>query len=202
MSYIRGFYRNVPGNKDYSGTSPVDEDVYLNKIDNPSLHTNSGLIHIGEGIAITRDGEIEVDVEYVRSVLGDIPAGSVDISAVAQALLNSGQLEPDLQELAGELLQTGQFTPDTAAVANTLIASGTLSPYVTTLIQQMLQAGGYEVDLEALKTAILADPNFANIIDSTAIESSAVTASLQAVAEVLANYEGGEGTFITDYGIF
>ena len=201
MSYVRGFYRNVPGNTDYSGSAPVDEDVYLNRIDSPSLHTNSGLIHIGEGIAITRDGEIEVDVEYVRSALGSVPTGSVDISQIAQALINSGQLEPDLQDLADELLQSGQFTPDTAAVANTLIASGTLSPYVTTLIQQMLEAGGYEVDLEALKTAILADPNFANIIDSASIESSAVAASLQAVAEVLANYEGN-GSFITDYGIF
>ena len=200
MSYIRGFYRNVPGNKDYSGTSPVDEDIYLNKVDVPSLHTNSGLIHVGEGIAITRDGEIEVDVEYVRNALGSVPSGSVDISQVAQQIIDSGQLEPDLQELADELLQTGQFTPDTAAVANTLISSGTLSPYVTTLIQQMLEAGGYEVDLDALKNAILADPNFANIIDSASIESSAVAASLQAVADVLANFEGG--SLITDYGTF
>lgn len=197
MSIVRGFYKSIPGNADYSQVGAYDDnDTYLKKEDSPSLQSSGGLIHLGEGIVVTNNGEIEVDIERVRTLLGNVPTG-VDIQALAQQLLNSGELEPDLQALANELIQSGQITSDAATVANQLIASGTLSPYVTTLVQQILDTGGFAVDLDALKQQILSDPNFT--VDAGPIEQAAVDAALLAVTQALAD---SSTTFITDYGTF
>lgn len=198
MPYIPGFYQNIPANADYSAQAP-DEEVYLSKQDSPSIHTNGGLFHLGDGIVVTRDGEIEVDIPVVRELLGSLPA-EVDINQLAQQLISSGQLDPDVQDIINEIISTGQLTPDTAAIGNQLIASGTLSPYVTTIVQQILAAtGGGQVDLEALKEALLADPNFSQV-DVEAIQNAAINASLQAIQDVIANLEGGE--IVHDYGVF
>lgn len=194
MSYIRGFYHNVPGNADYSSVEVSDEEVYLEKVDSPSIETSAGLVALGDGIVMTRDGEIEIDIPTVRSLLGSLPA-EVDISQLASQLLASGALAPDVNAIANEIINTGQLTPDTAAIGNQLIASGTLSPYVTTLVQQILAMnGGGQVDLEALKTAILADPAFSQV------DLSNINASLAALEERIDGLTIGE--IIQDFGEF